>query len=183
MGELIDFRPRRRAARTRQMLVAVDDAVFERLRPEHQQPTRVDGLRAVYVRKSSLEPDQTADLCISRYEPSAPGRIHLFDTLADERFERDEVGCMYRDGELLWENPPVAFGVPHDSRYGRLTQGAKAALFFLAPALDGWTFRIRVTTSVVLLVSEPLVVPGPVLPTLWLDLASRSLSDATTTAD
>jgi hypothetical protein len=180
VGELIDFRPRRPAARPRQIIVAVDDSIFDSLPPEHREPTHIDGLTALYVRSSLVGSDQPADLWIAPYEPSGPGRIHLFDTLAGERFERDELGCIYRDGELLWECAPVAFGVPHQARYGRLAAGRKAALFFLASTTDGWTFRIRTTTTLILLVSEPLVMPGPVLPSMWLDLAARSLADVTT---
>lgn len=180
VGELIDFRPRRKASGPRQIVDAVDDAIFDSLPAEHREPTLMNGLTALFVRSSSLGSNQTADLWIAPYEPSGPGRIHLFDTLASERFERDELGCIYRDGELLWECPPVAFGVPHQARYGRLAPGRKAALFFLASTVDGWTFRIRTTTTLILLVSEPVVMPGPVLPTMWLDLAARSLASATT---
>ena len=173
MAELLFF-----PSRPRVFTVRVSDALYDALGAAHQRQVLVDGLPVRYRAARSFDLDEPADLDIAAYTPTGPGRQLLFDTLSGERYEQDRDGVVYRDGDPLWDEPPVGFGVPRTCRYGRLDVGSEASMFFLSRQDDGWSSRVRVTAPVLVLLTEPQIRSSAVLPTMWLDLASRALDGA-----
>lgn len=173
MAELLLF-----PNRSRVFTVRVADDLFAALGPAHRRNATIDGLPVRYLAAGDLCDDEPADLEVVAYAPTAPGCDLLFDTLSGERYEQDQSGIVYCDGEPLWDEPPVGFGVPRTYRYGQLDLGREASFFFLTRRDDGWDCRVRVTAPVLVLVREPEVGIAAIVPAMWLDLASRALDGA-----
>lgn len=173
MAELLLF-----PSRPRVFTVRVDDELFDSLGPAHRRSATIDGLPVRYLAARTLRADEPADLEVAAYAPTALGRRMLFDTLSGERYEQDGRGIVYRDGEPLWDEPPVGFGVPRTYRYGQLDLGREASLFFLSRRDDGWACRVRLTAPVLVLLREPEVGMAAIVPAMWLDLANRAIDGA-----
>jgi len=180
-GQLVLFPVGRDAARP--FTVQFDDARTAQPVPPQHPIVLPDGTALRSVPASELDASEQADVFVPQYAPSRLGRVFLFDARAQdsaglERFEQDRAGVIFRDGQALWENAPVAFGVPRSRRYGRLALGCEAALFFLARTNNGWSMQTWNTGPLVALRRVPEVRSVALVPALWLDLAARALDGA-----
>jgi hypothetical protein len=174
MAEVIELATRR--AESPRLLVAVDDPLYAML-PDPRS-FEADGVRVTYVPASSLaDPDRDADLWIGRYEPSAPGRRLLFQTMSGATYEGDERRRVWRGGELVHPGALLDFGVPATNERGTLRSGESAALLFMTPRDDGWHLRIRVTSPVLLVAHLPAPADRFAPPPRWLKLARRLLAE------
>ena len=149
------------------VIVAIDDAAYERLRPAITELIAEIGLPLECVRASELaRPHTESDLYFGAYVPSRPGCVRLFQTAALETFEQAPSGAILRDGRQVWPEAPVATGRPRADIDGALVEGEEAALLFVTPP------RVRVTATgpILALFQQPTLKAGAGVPD-WLQLA------------
>jgi hypothetical protein len=167
------------AASLDEILIAIDDDYFDEL---------VQGVREImesrpgppvrFVRASELgDPNTEAVLWFGCYVPTAPGRHKIFTTEALELYEQDTDGLVYKDGEMAWPTPPVAFGNPRTRVEGQLRHLHEAALLFSGPSErpGSHAVRIRMTGRLLDLGGEPpRTAPGFIQPG-WLEQAHQAM--------
>lgn len=162
---------RRERKDRREIVVALDDALYAFL-PHDRRSVRLQGGRRLrYVRRSGIE--TAVDLEIGAYVPTAPGCRFFFQTL-EHLYEIDGAGRVYRDRDILWSEGLYSYGAPRSWLPGELRPGEEAGLLFVGREEDGLHFRIFVTDPVVIGTSVSLR-RGPFPMRDWLAAAIYSL--------
>jgi hypothetical protein len=158
----------------RVVVVALDDALYERLPAIKQLPRLLNGFVMRYVPASqAVDPDVT----LAAYEPSHPSCVQLFQCADGELYEQDDSGLIYASGVPIWPKPPLAFGAPRSLVCGELHQGEEAALlFFEAPSPREARIRIRLSPPIARVVRLPVAPWAPFTRREWLSTARMLLT-------
>ena len=167
------------AASLDEVVIAIDDDLFDELiQGAREIMENRPGPPVRFVRASELkDPNTEAALWFGRYVPTAPDRHKLFTTEALELYEQDTEGVIYKDGEMAWPTPPVAFGYPRTRVEGQLRHLHEAALLFSGPSEQpgSHAVRIRMTGRLLDLGGEPpSTAPGFIQPG-WLEQAHQAM--------
>lgn len=155
----------------RRIIVAVDDAVLAAMPKTHLR-TRT-GAAVDFVAHGS---GVVADILIAPYTPTAPGRTLVAQTLSGAIYEIDESGRIWRNAELVHPEPLYDYGTPATSEVGILRIGYRAALLFV-PHDAASHLRVRLTTPIVVVGSQPRLRGRAPAARRWLHLATGPLQE------
>jgi hypothetical protein len=161
----------------RAVIFAIEDAIFDELRPQVIEAAGAGFPgRAIEVRRASelKDPSTEADLWFGSPPPRRPGFALLCETLAGQIFEQQVgSGAIYRDGNEVWPEAPVAIDTPMLDVHGEFRLLHDGAMLF--QAADG---RLRITgiSLITGLFSHPTL--GPLhfpVDSKWFDVAAGAL--------